>query len=185
MRRLTLLLISLAILSTGCVTVISEQSRKLVDTDAPFKVIKQAPEAYIGKHLLLGGRIANVRNSAEGAQLEIVQFDLSSRGYPEETFISHGRFLALNSSYMDPLVYRRGMLITLVGEIKGKKTMRLDDLDYTYPVLAMREWHIWRGSDLERGYVYPAPQPVYDPYSYGFGVEPFLQRPYSPVLVPR
>jgi len=185
MRRHILVLISLTVFFTGCVTVISEQSRKLVDTNDSFKIIKQSPDAYIGKHVMLGGRIANVKNSAEGAQLEIVQFDLSSRGYPEDTFISYGRFLALNSSYMDPLVYRRGMLITLVGEIKGKKTMRLDDIDYTYPVLTMREWHIWRGSDPDRGYTYPSQQPVYDPYSYGFGVEPFLQRPYSPATVPR
>jgi outer membrane lipoprotein len=185
MRQLILLIISSVVLFTGCAAVISEQSRKLVDTNDSFKVIKQTPEAYIGKHVMLGGRIANVRNSAEGAQLEIVQFDLSSTGYPEETFLSYGRFLATNGSYMDPMVYRRGMLITLVGEIKGKKTMRLDDMDYTYPVLTMREWYIWRGSDLEKGYVYPSPIPAYDPYSYGFGVEPSLQRPYSPVLVPR
>jgi len=183
MRRLIFLIFVL--LLTGCATVISEQSRKLVDTNDSFKVIKQAPDAYIGKHVMLGGRIANVKNSAEGAQLEIVQFELSTSGYPEDTFLSYGRFLATTGSYMDPLVYRRGMLITLVGEIKGKKIMRLDDMDYTYPVLTMREWHIWRGSDLEGGYVYPAQQPTYNPYSYGFGVEPFLQRPYSPVLVPR
>jgi outer membrane lipoprotein len=183
MRKLVLIISVL--LLTGCASVISEQSRKLIDTDASFKVIKETPEAYIGKHVMLGGRIANVRNSAEGAQLEIVQFDLSSSGYPEDTFLSYGRFLATNSSYMDPMVYRRGLLITLVGEIKGKKTMRLDDVDYTYPVLAMRDWHIWRGSDLERGNIYPSAIPTYDPYSYGFGVEPQLQRPYSPVLVPR
>jgi outer membrane lipoprotein len=183
MRQLILIIIVL--LFTGCTTVISEQSRKLVDTNDSFKVIKQTPDAYIGKHVMVGGRIANVRNSAEGAQLEIVQFELSTAGYPEETFLSYGRFLATSSSYMDPLVYRRGMLITLVGEIKGKKTMRLDDMDYTYPVLTMREWHVWRGSDLERGYAYPSALPTYDPYNYGFGLEPFLQRPYSPVLVPR
>jgi outer membrane lipoprotein len=183
MRQLILLITLL--LFTGCASVISEQSRKLVDSNDPFKVIKQAPDAYIGKHVMLGGRIANVKNSAEGAQLEIVQFELSSTGYPEDTFISYGRFLATSSSYMDPMIYRKGMLITLVGEIKGKKTMRLDDMDYTYPVLTMREWYIWRGSDLERGAVFPSSMPVYDPYSYGFGVEPSLQRPYSPVLVPR
>jgi outer membrane lipoprotein len=183
MRQLILML-SLLLL-TGCAAVISEQSRKLIDTDAPFKAIKESPEAYIGKHVMLGGRIANVRNSGEGAQLEIVQFDLSSSGYPEDTFLSYGRFLATSSSYMDPMVYRRGLLITLVGEIKGKKTMRLDNMDYTYPILTMREWHVWRGSDLERGNIYPSAMPTYDPYSYGFGVEPTLQRPYSPVLVPR
>lgn len=185
MRRLLLVIISSVLFFTGCTAIISEQSRKLVDTNDSFKVIKQTPDTYIGKHVMLGGRIANVKNSAEGAWLEIVQFELSPSGYPEDTFLSYGRFLAATSSYMDPMVYRKGLLITLVGEIKGKKTLRLDDIDYTYPVLAMREWHIWRGSDPDRGYGYPSPIPTYDPYSYGFGVEPSLQRPYSPVLVPR
>ena len=185
MRYLLLAIISSVLFSAGCTTIISEQSRKLIDTKDPFKVIKQSPDAYLGKHVMLGGRIANVKNSADGAQLEIVQFDLTSAGYPQDNFISYGRFLATNSSFMDPLVYRKGLLITLVGEIKGKKTLRLEDMDYTYPVLVMREWHLWRESDLERSYVYPSMQPTYDPYSYGFGVEPFLQRPSGPVLVPR
>jgi outer membrane lipoprotein len=183
MRHLLLVIISSVLFSAGCTTIISEQSRKLIDTNDSFKIIKQSPDVYIGKHVMLGGRIANVKNSADGAQLEIVQFDLSPSGYPEDTFISYGRFLAQNGSFMDPLVFRKGMLITLVGEIKGKKTLRLEDIDYTYPVLTMREWYLWREPDLR--YVYPSMQPTYDPYSYGFGVEPFLQRPYSPVLVPR
>jgi outer membrane lipoprotein len=182
--RQILIIFSLLFMA-GCTTIISEQSRKLVDTDEAFKVIKQSPEAYVGKHIMVGGRIANVRNSSEGARLEIVQFDLGLSGYPEDTFLSYGRFLATNSSFMDPMIYRKGMNITLVGEIKGKTTLRLDDIDYTYPVLTMREWHLWQGSDLDRGCNYPVSQTTYDPYSYGFGVEPFLQRSYSPVLIPR
>ena len=185
MRHLLLTLVSIALCTSGCTTIISEQSRKLVDTKDSFKTIKQSPDVYIGKHVMLGGRIANVKNSADGAQLEIVQFDLTWSGYPEDTFLSYGRFLATNDSFMDPMVYRRGMLITLVGEIKGKKTVRLENIDYTYPVLTMREWHVWRESDQYGNCVFPTASPTYDPYSYGFGVEPFLQRPSSPIYVPR
>jgi outer membrane lipoprotein len=175
------LLVSVLFIS-GCTAVISEQSRKLVNIDASFKTVKQAPENYIGKNIMLGGRIANIRNSSEGAQVEIVQFDLNSQNYPEDTFLSYGRFLANNSSYMDPLIFRPGMLITLVGEMKGKKTLRLDDMDYTYPVISMREWYLWPGSGPERGCLtYPANAPQYNPYNYGYGNEPFLQRPYNSI----
>ncbi len=185
MRNLILVIILTVLSAAGCTMIISEQSRKLVDTEDSFKVIKSSPDVYIGKHVMLGGRIANVINSAEGARLEIVQFNLTSLGYPEDTFLSYGRFLATNSSYMDPMVYRRGMLITLVGEIKGKKTMRLEDIDYTYPVVTIREWYVWRDSELDRNCNYPITRPVYDPYSYGFGVDPFLQRSYNPAYIPR
>jgi len=186
MRYLLAMSLALILIISGCTTIISDQSRKLVDTDASFKAIKETPENYIGKTALLGGRIASIRNSAGGTQLEIVQFELASHDYPEESFISYGRFLATTGNYMDPLIYRPGMLITLVGELKGKKTLRLDDMDYVYPLISLREWYLWPGSGLERGCsTYPAPLPEYNPYNFGFGLEPFLQRPYAPLYIPR
>ena len=181
---LSALLVSVLLIS-GCSAVISEQSRKLVNTDASFSTVKEAPENFIGKHIMIGGRVATVRNSSEGGQIEIVQFDLDHNGYPADNFLSYGRFLATSSSFIDPLIFKPGMLLTLVGEIKGKKTLRLDEMDYTYPVIAMREWYLWIGSESDRGCSYPTAAPQYNPYNYGFGYEPFLQRPSSPVYVPR
>ena len=182
---LSVLLISIFLL-TGCSTVISEQSRKLVNTDASFKAIKESPENYIGKNVMLGGRIANIRNSGEGAQLEIVEFQLTSQHYPEDRSHSYGRFLATNSSYMEPLIFKSGMLITLVGEIKGEKIQRLDDMDYRYPVIALREWYLWPESGPDKGCTtYPVTSPQYNPYNYGLGSEPFLQRPYGPIYQSR
>jgi len=185
MRYLATMVLASIFIISGCTAIISDQSRKLINTDASFKTIKETPEIYIGKTMLLGGRIASIRNNADGAQIEIVQFELTSQDYPEESFISYGRFLATSSNYMDPLIFRPGMLITLVGELKGKKTLRLDDMDYNYPLLTLREWHLWPGSEVDRGCTYPAPLPEYNPYNFGFGLEPFLQRPYSPVYIPR
>lgn len=186
MRSSVPLLLGLILLLSGCTPIISEQSRKLINSDASFKNIKESPQSHIGKNFLLGGRIADMKNSGEGAQLEIVQFDLNSQSYPEDTFLSYGRFLATSSSFMDPLIFKRGMLITLVGELKGTKTQRLDNMDYTYPVVSLREWYLWPESDPDRGCsTYPAPLPEYNPYNFGFGYEPFLQRPYTPLQVPR
>lgn len=179
------LLFATAILSlmlTGCTTIISEGSRKLVDTDADFAQLKGSPERYIGKHVMLGGRIASVKNSMEGSQIEIVQFDLTSSGRPEETFISNGRFLAKSSDYLDSMIFKRGMLITLVGEIKGKIIQRLDDMDYPYLVVSLREWYLWPESGWDRGEAYPFPPPVYSPYYYGYGFEPYWYRPYGPII---
>lgn len=182
---LTFTLLAIACIS-GCTTAISEQSRKLIDTTASFSEIKQTPDNYIGKHVMLGGRIVKTTNSNEGARIEIVQFDLTTNSYPEDTFLSYGRFLATSSSYLDPLLFRQGMLLTLVGEIKGIKTMRLDDMDYTYPLIVMKEWYLWPGSDPARGgTTYPTMLPQYDPYNFGFGYEPFLQRPYNSFPAPR
>lgn len=185
MRTMLLCLYFTLIFTAGCTTVISEQSRKLVDSTVPFKEIKIAPENYTGKHLLLGGRIVRTTNNSAGAAIELVQFDLTASSYPDDTFLSNGRFLATSSSFMDPLIFRKGMLMTLVGEVKGKKTLRLDAMDYTYPVLTIREWYLWPESEARGGGSYPGTLPQYDPYNYGFGYEPFLQRPYNFPPVPR
>lgn len=170
---------------TGCTTIISEQARKSVNSDAPFKAIKAAPEKFIGKNVLLGGRIANIVNSNEGAQIEIVQFDLNSRDYPEDRFVSYGRFLATDSNFYDPMIFKIGMLITLAGEIKGKKVLRLDGMDYSYPIIGIREWHLWPNSGPDNTGSYPLNAPQYNPYNYGLGTEPFFQRPFSPGGGPR
>lgn len=183
--RMAVLLVSIFLLS-GCTAVLSEQARKSVTSDAPFRNLKEKPDSYIGKNVLLGGRIAGIRNSNDGAWLEIVQFELAGSSYPEDQFESNGRFLATSSGFLDPLVFRQGMLITLVGELKGKKTARLDEMDYTYPVISLREWYLWPGSQPDRGCsTYPSPAPQYNPYNYGYGNEPFLQRPNNSINAPR
>jgi outer membrane lipoprotein len=185
MKLAKLIIIALLFALNGCTPIFSEQTLKLVNTDAPFKTLKAVPENYIGKHVMLGGRIASVVNNNDGSYLEIVQFDLTALSYPEDTFLSYGRFLATADRFLDPMVFRKGMLITLVGEIKGKKSQRLENMDYTYPVLTMRDWYLWRGSDSDYACKYPVASPQYNPASYGYGYEPFLQRPYMPFDTPK
>ncbi len=171
-------------LLTGCATIISEQSRKLVDTDVKFSRLRESPESYIGKHVMLGGRIAGVRNSIDGSRIEIVQFSLDDNGIPEESMVSNGRFLATSSDYLDDMIFQKGMLITLVGEIKGKITLRLDDMDYSYPVIAIRELHLVQGAP-DRAYLNPPPYQQYNPYFYGYGYEPFWPRHNGLIIRPR
>lgn len=170
----------LALILPGCTRVISEQSRKLVDTEASFQQVRESPDKFIGKHVMLGGRIVGAQNSREGTSIEIVQFDLTESGAPVDSFISAGRFLATSTDFLDPMIFRKGMLITLVGEIKGKRIQRLDEMEYIYPVVALREWYLWPGSGWEKSWYYPPQPPMYDPYYYGYGFEPYWFRPYGP-----
>ncbi len=178
MRSLIPFIFLLSLMPPGCTRAISEQARKMVDTDATFMQVRENPDRFIGKHIMVGGRIAGVKHTPEGTSIEIVQFDLTDSGAPADTFISSGRFLATSSEFLDALIFRKGMLIILVGEIKGKKMQRIDEMEYSYPVIAMREWYLWPGSDWEKSSFYPPPPPMYDPYYYGYGFEPYWYRPY-------
>ena len=180
---LPLILLGVTLLAGCSPPVISEESRRLVDSHLTFVQLKDNPDAFIGKYVMVGGVIAGVKNTKDGSQLEVMQVRLDDSGMPEDVFHTEGSFLALSHDFLDSMIFKPGRLVTLVGEVKGKKVMPLDEVDYTYPVLAIKEIHIWKTYNAESGYPYPVPGPYYnyDPYYYGFWPGPYWYRPLGPV----
>lgn len=148
--RTMLLLSATALCLAGCATVISKQSLQLADRGVSFAGLRQDPDRYIGRNLLLGGGIAGVRNTNEGGELEVVQFATDEEGKITDTAKSGGRFIASSSGFLDPAVYRTGLLVTIVGEVVGKKNMLLGDVVYAYPLLVIREIHLWKPEEFPR-----------------------------------
>ncbi|MDD2335206.1 MAG: Slp family lipoprotein [Geobacteraceae bacterium] len=138
MRNMAILL-ALCSLLAGCAHVISKESMALVDTSITFRMVKENPGGYAGKYVLLGGIIAVVRNNSDGGEIEIVQHDLDSRGRPETSDMSAGRFLAHSNGFLDPLVFLTGLPISVVGRVEGDKTLPLDGIAYRYPVISIKE----------------------------------------------
>jgi hypothetical protein len=60
------------------------------------------------------------------------------------------------------------MLLTLFSEVK-EKTLQLSDMDYTCPLLTMKELYLWFVSGSGRSGSFPERLPQYDPYNYGCG----------------
>lgn len=179
-KIIALAILSLAML-TGCAHVLSEEARVKADPSITFNQLKALPETYAGKHIILGGIIATVKNAKDGSQLEVVNFELDSGEIPNTASRSGGRFLAVTPEFLDPLVFKKGRPVTIFGEIKGKKTQELDETDYTYPVVAIRELYLWEGPDPGiGGYVVPPLYPGYrhDPFYYGYPYDPYWHSPY-------
>lgn len=156
------LIIVLSLFMAGCAHVMSEQSLRLVDRQITFEELRRAPESYVGKFVLLGGTIAGVRNSKGGGELEVLQAPLDSSGMPEEQQYSGGRFIVSTERFLDPLVYTTGRRVSLVGEVKGKKTRTIDEVEYAYPVVAEVEMRLWERYEADR-YYYQYPY-YYDPF---------------------
>lgn len=148
--RTLILLTATALCLAGCAPVLSNQSLRLVDRGISFAELRQEPDRYMGRHLLLAGGIAGVRNTNEGGELELVQFATDENGKITDTANSPGRFIATSPAFLDPAVYRTGLLVTLVGEVLGKKSMLLGDVDYTYPLLAIREIRLWKPEEFPK-----------------------------------
>jgi outer membrane lipoprotein len=180
MKPLLLLFISFVL--SGCAHVISDEGLRLVDRSISFRTVRENPTHYIGKYIVAGGTIAAVRNSKEGAELEVVQLNLDRTGMPEDNIRSDGRFIAISPDFLDSMIYSNGKMVTILGEISGQKTKKLEERDYSYPVLTIKEIHLWRSFDQERGYPYPIPAPYgfYDPYYYNYWPGPYWYRPFGP-----
>jgi outer membrane lipoprotein len=56
---------------------------------------------------------------------------------------SQGRFLAVQKEFLDPATVPVGTRITVIGEMTGTTTLPIDDIQYTYPTLAIRHLKVW------------------------------------------
>ena len=168
MARMIMAAFSLMFIS-GCSHVMSEANLNLVDRSVQFEALHKNPEGFVGKTVLLGGVITGVLNSGDVTILEVAQLALLKNEVPDEDSLSPGRFLAVNTELIDPIVYQRGKLITIIGEVKGRQIQKKDGVDQPYPLIAVKEQRLFRPSE-----------PVVhleNPYQNQFGDGKFERRP--------
>ena len=133
MRKLCMLLVPFLLILSGCTHWISEQSRGLVDPTISFSNLRDNPDASRGKYVMLGGVIAAVTRGSEGTQLDVVQHAVGCTELPDESIHSEGRFLAVTPVTLDPEKFEPGTLVSMVGEVTGKKVQLLQGRESNYP----------------------------------------------------
>ena len=164
MKRISFSLILFLLISAGCVPVISKQLREEVSRDITFKEIIKDPEAYKGKIVLFSGIILGSKNTKEGTLIEMLQKPADIEGRPKDIDESDGRFLALYDGYLDTAIYNRGREALVAGEIRGKRVLPLDEIEYAYPLVSVKEIHLFKVRKEERFYPYPYPYWWYSPW---------------------
>lgn len=127
----------------GCSHIMGNDILKEVDTQITFVELRQEPQAYRGKRVLLGGVIVKAVNKKDGTLIEVYQTEMDRRGRPIRVDISRGRFLAHYNGFLDSEVYRKYRKVTIVGIVKGEKIMRLGEIEYHYPYLLIQDIYLW------------------------------------------
>jgi outer membrane lipoprotein len=135
--------IIIALLLTGCASLISQEVMKDVDKAIRFEQLLENPEAYQGKTVLVGGDIIEARNYPEKTLIVVLQRPFELQNRPAVDGVSKGRFIVTISGFLDPAIYRKGRQITVVGVVLGKEVQPLGEIEYAYPVIAKRELHLW------------------------------------------
>ncbi|MHB8173864.1 MAG: Slp family lipoprotein [Nitrospirota bacterium] len=169
--RICLVFGLLSVFASSCAYPISQRYRRQAKPGLTFAMVYRNPGAYKGDVVIWGGMIIKTVNSGKGSEIYILETPLHYGERPEPMEYSEGRFIAGTRSYMDPLVYRRGKMVTVAGEVVGfKQIINQDDkLAYSYPVIQIRELTLWR----KRRYYNPYyPYGWYGPY-WGYGFYPY------------
>lgn len=156
--RFSLVLVSFIFLTlAGCTPIISKQIRDQVSEEMTLRLVAENPEAYTGKMVLWSGVIISAENLKEGTMIEVLQKPACFRGEPKDVDDSEGRFLALYLSYLDVAIYTQGRKVTVAGQVQGKKVRSLGEIEYTYPLISVKEIHLWPVERKETYYYYPYP----------------------------
>jgi outer membrane lipoprotein len=132
-----------------------------------YTQVKMAPESYNGQPVTFGGKVLGARRLKEGTRIEILQLPLTSSLQPTlDLSKSQGRFVAIQKEFLDPATIPAGTFMTVTGEIAGSVTLPLDETEYTYPIVDIKNLRVWTKSEegVPRVRPYIGPGPYWGPY---------------------
>ena len=61
---------------------------------------------------------------------------------------SQGRFIAMEKAFLDPAMFPPNTLITIVGEVTGTLAGKLDEMDYQFPSVVIKDLYVWKDPSL-------------------------------------
>jgi outer membrane lipoprotein len=131
-----------------------------IDKSLTFVQIKESPDAYRGHTVVLGGEVLAAKRLKDGTRVEILQIPLEGQEPGWDRTKSQGRFVAFQKEFLDPATLPYGTRVTIVGEVTGVVTLPLDETEYAYPTLEIKNLKVW--PDLSaQGQSAPYPAPYY------------------------
>jgi len=140
-----------------------------IDKSLTFPQLHESPESYRGRLLVLGGEVLSAKRLKEGTRIEVLEIPLDSSLQPGlDRTVSRGRFIAVQTEFLDPATIPPGTRLTVVGEVTGAVADKLDEMDYTYPAVEIKSLKVWPHPDSfsHVPYYYYPPPSYWRPYYY-------------------
>lgn len=164
--------LSTLLLVSGCASL--DDSLESDSSGTPqitYAQLKTSTETYKGQAVTFGGKVLSAKRLKEGTRIEILQLPLTSSLKPIfDLSKSQGRFVAIKREFLDPATLPPDTFVTISGEVTGSITLPLDETEYTYPVVDIKNVRVWPkdedGPPRIRPYMGPGPYwgPYWSPY---------------------
>ena len=97
-----------------------------------------------------GGQIAAAKNLKDKSELEVVGYPLDSENRPNPDAKPTGRFLVIQSGYLETADYAPGRLITVVGTVTETRRGTVGEAKYIYPVVVATKLQLWPKPSTDR-----------------------------------
>jgi outer membrane lipoprotein len=164
-------LVLLLLLVGGCASNPASSISSAVVDDVALVQVQHDTERYTDSIVRWGGIITEVDNKADRTWVLMVARALVDDEKPIADGASDGRFIASFQGFIDPLVYKPGRPLTVVGRVEGSTVRAIGEYEYRFPIIEVRDSHLWSEPSKTRVYYPPPPfwyydMPYYYPYPY-------------------
>ncbi|GGD63788.1 Slp family lipoprotein [Lacimicrobium alkaliphilum] len=145
MKRL--LIVAMVLGMAGCSTIPEPIQLEDESNLLSYQQVSASPEQTRGAKVRWGGVIARVDNLKQNTRLEVLSYPLKSYGRPITSDDSAGRFRVYIDGFVDPMVYKAGRLLTVIGEAGGSESGSVGEHEYVFPVVNASGYHMWKNID--------------------------------------
>jgi len=135
--------LALLALVAGCANPFPQDLLAKVEKNITYQAFQDEPAQYDGKLMMFGGEIVETKNVQDGAWIFVLQKPLDGEGRPKWDAESGGQFLIMTKSQLDPVAFRRGRSITVIGVVNGSTPQPLRGTEYWYPLLVAQQLQLW------------------------------------------
>ena len=108
----------------------------------PTEAAKNVP-GMLNHTVAWGGLIAVSKNLQDKTEIEVVAYPLDSQNAPDRYAAPTGRFIVIQTGYIETADFAPGRLITVVGAITETRTGTVGEAKYVYPVVVASKLNLW------------------------------------------
>ena len=138
-----LIVMCLVLLTMSCAPGISREVRSQVTYHGSFSELRGNVDPHSGEVVMLGGKVIETQGSQTGSEISVLQLPLDRRGRPRDANQSEGRYLIRSGQFLDPAIYEKGTLLTVVGKLRGSEVRSIGGFQYDYPIVEAIEVKPW------------------------------------------
>lgn len=146
---------------TACATHIPEPIKNPPVEDLSLAQVQRNPVPLQGKLVRWGGTIINTQNQKDKTEITLLSQAMNKYGEPQQGDKSQGRFIAVVNGFLDPAIYAPGRALTVYGKFDKLLVKKIDNFEYSYPIIDTLQTYLWDVPQKPDYYDYPY---WYDPW---------------------